>query len=273
MAVEQKTPGQIQREEEEARKKMKRLAKGGGVEGRLPMKRLFRQRAHANVLSDHELEYPRSPAEMDWTPYYPDIPEDSGKKVEIVDIGCGYGGLTVALGPQFPDSLVLGMEIRTQVTDYLKEKIQAIRYRAEHEEPVVGGFKNISVLRMNCQKFLPNFFEKGQLTKMFFCFPDPHFKARKHKNRIVTSTLASEYAYFIQPLGRLYTITDVEELHLWMAEHLDKHPLFRRLSKEEEDADVCVALMTNETEEGKKVARNGGKKFTACYERMPDPAK
>ncbi|CAC39323.1 tRNA (guanine-N(7)-)-methyltransferase [Schizosaccharomyces pombe] len=270
-ATAKKSAAQLQREEEEARKKLKRLSKQGGVEGRLPMKRLFRQRAHANVLSDHELEYPRSPSEMDWSPYYPDFDVESNKKVEIVDIGCGYGGLTVALGPQFPDTLVLGMEIRMQVSDYLKEKIQALRYRADHEEPVPGGYKNISVLRMNCQKFLPNFFEKGQLSKMFFCFPDPHFKARKHKNRIITSTLASEYAYFIRPHGTLYTITDVEELHVWMAQHLDAHPLFRRFTKEEEENDICVTLMTNETEEGKKVARNGGKKFVACYERIPNP--
>ena len=25
-------------------------------------------------------------------------------------------------------------------------------------------------------KYLPNFFRKGQLEKMFFLFPDPHFK-------------------------------------------------------------------------------------------------
>lgn len=55
-ATAKKSAAQLQREEEEARKKLKRLSKQGGVEGRLPMKRLFRQRAHANVLSDHELE-------------------------------------------------------------------------------------------------------------------------------------------------------------------------------------------------------------------------
>ena len=30
-------------------------------------------------------------------------------------------------------------------------------------------------------KHLPNFFRKGQLEKMFFLFPDPHFKKAKHK--------------------------------------------------------------------------------------------
>lgn len=36
-------------------------------------------------------------------------------QVSIVDIGCGFGGLTVALSPLFPDKGVLGMEIRVKV--------------------------------------------------------------------------------------------------------------------------------------------------------------
>ena len=34
-----------------------------------------------------------------------------------------------------------------------------------------------------------------QLSKMFFLFPDPHFKKTKHKWRIISSTLLAEYAY------------------------------------------------------------------------------
>ena len=33
--------------------------------------------------------------------------------------------------------------------------------------------------------------------------------------------------------GRLYTITDVEELHMWNLEVLDNNPLFRRIPNEE----------------------------------------
>lgn len=120
-------------------------------------------------------------------------------------------------------------------------------------------------------KFLPNFFKKGQLSKVFICFPDPHFKARKHKARIVSTTLNSEYAYAIKPGGIIYTITDVEALHEWMVEHLDSHPSFERICKEEEETDECVKVMMSETEEGKKVARNNGKKFVALFRRTEDP--
>ncbi len=120
-------------------------------------------------------------------------------------------------------------------------------------------------------KFLPNFFAKGQLSKIFICFPDPHFKSRKHKARIVSATLNSEYAFVLKPGGIIYTITDVEALHEWIVEHFDAHPSFDRVSTEEQDLDESVKVMTMETEEGKKVERNNGPKFVALYQRLEDP--
>ena len=227
----------------------------------LPQKRFYRQRAHANPFSDHDLEYPACPADMDWSKLYPDAKD---RKIEIADIGCGFGGLLMALAPHFPESLILGMEIRVQVTAYVHEKIRALR----HSEAATSKFSNIAVLRANAMKFMPNFFEKAQLKKLFFCFPDPHFKARKHKARIITPTLLAEYAYVLRPGGILYTITDVHALHLWMKGHLDDHPLFQRLSENEEKEDICVQEMLVQTEEGKKVERNKGDKHVACYRRI-----
>ena len=52
---------------------------------------------------------------MDWSPHFPQFP---GTKVTIADIGCGFGGLMFALAPLFSHQLILGMEIRIQVTHY-----------------------------------------------------------------------------------------------------------------------------------------------------------
>lgn len=38
----------------------------------------------------------------------------------------------------------------------------------------------------------------SQLAKMFFLFPDPHFKRTKHKWRIISPTLLAEYAYVLR---------------------------------------------------------------------------
>ncbi|QLL34816.1 hypothetical protein HG536_0H01910 [Torulaspora globosa] len=237
----------------------------------LPKKKFYRQRAHSNPFSDHQLDYPASPDEMDWSKLYPHFyDQETGKmakQVTIADIGCGFGGLMVDLSPEFPDELILGMEIRVQVTNYVEDRIIALRSNHAKEE----GYQNINVLRGNAMKFLPNFFHKGQLSKMFFCFPDPHFKQRKHKARIITNTLLSEYAYVLKEGGVVYTITDVEDLHHWMVKHLEEHPLFERLSESWENEDKCVSIMRNATEEGKKVERKRGDKFVACFRRVQTP--
>ena len=51
-----------------------------------------------------------------------------------------------------------------------------------------------------------------------------------------------------------------------MVLHLDQHPLFERV--QDVSQDPCVRCVLEETEEGKKVARNFGQKFLAVYKRV-----
>ncbi|POS87891.1 hypothetical protein EPUL_000407 [Erysiphe pulchra] len=239
---------------------------------------------------------PLSPKTMDWSSYYPafvsnfdtardlatiqpeenssnldilvqDGPRTLSKNIEVADIGCGFGGLLVALAPLMPNTLLLGMEIRSQVAEFVQERIKSLRVKNNAS----GIYQNIACIRANSMKFLPNFFEKQQLSKIFLCFPDPHFKARKHKARIVSATLNSEYAYVTRPRGIIYTITDVEDLHKWMVHHFETHPAFDRIPEEDQEADECVKIMRTETEEGMKVERNNGPKYVALFRRLEDP--
>ncbi len=43
-----------------------------------------------------------------------------------------------------------------------------------------------------------------------------------------------------------------------MREKLEAHPLFERVGEEELDSDPAACLLVSATEEGQKVARNGG---------------
>lgn len=54
---------------------------------------------------------------MDWATHYPAFASKEStkegkaqmtKQVEIADIGCGFGGLSFALAPKFPETLILG---------------------------------------------------------------------------------------------------------------------------------------------------------------------
>jgi tRNA (guanine-N7-)-methyltransferase len=169
----------------------------------MPLKKYFRTRAHCNPLSHNDgFKYPLSPSEAGWDLHYPNI-DESNRIVRHVDVGMGFGGLTIALATLFPDKLVLGMEIRSKVCEYVRLRIEALRF----EKNETGGYQNAACLRTNCMRYLPNFFNKGQLEKIFFCFPDPHFKAKNHRRRIVSTILLSEYAHFLAPNGKLYTVT------------------------------------------------------------------
>ncbi|SJX65368.1 probable TRM8-part of complex required for 7-methylguanosine modification [Sporisorium reilianum f. sp. reilianum] len=299
----------------------------------IPQKRWYRQRAHANPFSDHSLEYPAQPSDMNWGTIYPMFFDAktglrregyaAGRGVEFADVGCGFGGLLMQLAPLFPETLMLGLEIRVHVTQYVHDKIVALRLaaqqgRLEHANAASeaaqssdassageravkppsaapatddedmdeatanaqlvssahltpGSYHNVGVLRANGMKFLPNFFAKHQLSKLFFLFPDPHFKSRKHKARIISPTLLAEYAYVLRPKGIVYIITDVKDLYEWMDRHLGQHPLFRRLQSDELKDDPCVEAVYTATEEGKKVERNRGDKWFSAFERLPDP--
>ena len=200
------------------------------------------------------------------------------------------------------------MEIRSQVTDYVSHRIHALReqhssYASAARLPSIEShapppsFQNISVIRTNSMKFLPNFFPHASLKHIFLCFPDPHFKARKHKARIVSETLCAEYAYVLQPGGLVWSITDVEDLAMWMDGHLlefgknapscqhvsaipSEPGIFEAVDVPEEGKELdwteseighLVRAIRTETEEGKKVSRNGGKKFVKVWRRRADP--
>lgn len=175
----------------------------------------------------------------------------------------------VRMSPMFPDKLMLGMEIRDKVSEYVRERCKALR--REHAEDGAGAYENISCVRANAMKNLPQYFEKGQLEKLFFLFPDPHFKQSNHRRRIVSTTLLAEYAYVLKEGGILYTITDVEELGKWMSDHMSTHPMFERISEADLAADPIVPLLYTGTEEGQKVERNSGSTHLNVFRRIANP--
>lgn len=64
----------------------------------------------------------------------------------------------------FPENLILGLEIRVKVSDYVNDRIKALRIQHPHQ------YQNIAVLRTNAMKYLPNFFYKGQVITKIFIF-------------------------------------------------------------------------------------------------------
>ena len=272
---------------------------------RMPNKNDYRQHAHCNPLSKISMGYPFSPECINWSLCYPLVFSfsEEGKKtnsslylntktfpgpfnneiykpiatsnapkdfynspyVSVVDVGCGYGALLENMSNALGNGeLALGLEIRDKVTNYVGERIKGLRINSDHKE-----FNNISVMRSNTMKLLLNFFYKGQLNKLFFCFADPHFKRTNHRKRIINQYLLNEYAYLLKKGGRLYIITDVEELFIWERLMLNQNKCFKEMNKEDIEKDEYTKFMKN-TNEAKKVIKSGGNMYYSIYERV-DP--
>lgn len=65
------------------------------------------------------------------------------------------------------------MEIRTSVTKYVTDRIAATRQAqsllpADSVDTKPGGYQNVSVIKANSMKHMPNFFAKGQVCVYFF---------------------------------------------------------------------------------------------------------
>ena len=66
----------------------------------------------------------------------------------------------VDLSPLFPKTLMLGIEIRVKVSEYVQERIKALRLQNPRK------YENIACIRSNAMKYLPNFFMKSQVSEM-----------------------------------------------------------------------------------------------------------
>ena len=282
--------------EDEKAKKYTQLGKY-----RMPNKNNYRQHAHCNPLSKISMNYPFSPECINWSLCYPyEFSSTTTKSnstlylntktcpapftnekfkpistsnfpknffnlpyVSVVDVGCGYGALLENMSHDLEGGhLALGMEIRDKVTNYVGERIKGLRINTDNKE-----FNNISVMRCNTMKLLLNFFYKGQLSKLFFCFADPHFKRTNHRKRIINQYLLNEYSYLLKKGGRLYIITDVEELFIWERTMLNQNKSFKELTKDEIEKDIFTNFMKN-TNEAKKVIKSGGKMYYSIYEKV-----
>jgi tRNA (guanine-N7-)-methyltransferase len=242
-------------------------------------------RASRLTLGVSRARSPLNPASVDWARHYPhffgDAPAAAAaaaaaagpaapRRVEFADVGCGFGGLLSNLAPVFPDTLILGLEIREPVVRIVEQNIARLRSSGQQRADGRPAGANISVVRTNIMKNCANFFAKGQLSKMFFCFPDPHFKRANHRRRVISSHTLDMFAHALREGGLAYTITDVLDLHEWMVKHFSEHPLFERVPSAALAGDPCIPAMEN-TDEGKKVTRNKGSKYLAVFRRRAPP--
>ena len=99
-----------------------------------------------------------------------------------LDIGCARGGFCMQLARQNQDMNVLGLEIRRPVAAFCSKRARE------------SGLPNVGFLSLNANVDLERVIQginkvPSRLTRISIQFPDPHFKARHQKRRVVQPEL------------------------------------------------------------------------------------
>ena len=130
----------------------------------------------------------------------------SGKKNEgkeqgllCLEIGCGKGKFIYEMAQEHPENCYIGIEGQESVIVRAAEKLK--------REPLPNVYLVSSYVRD-----LGDFFEEGELDRIYLNFSDPWPKARHAKRRLTYRDYLSAYMTALRPGGRIEFKTDNEGL-------------------------------------------------------------
>ena len=134
-----------------------------------------------------------------------------------LEIGSNRGRFLRGLATARPDHLLLGIELRKSWAE------QANRSFERH------GIQNATVLRADAAMAIPILIDPGQLAEVFVFYPDPWWKTRHQKRRIVRPDMLDLLAQKMRPHAPLWIRTDVGPLANAMRAVLNAHDAFEPL--------------------------------------------
>lgn len=117
-----------------------------------------------------------------------------------VDIGCGGGDFLFQRARNHPDVDFVGFEVR-------KPLVEAAMRRRDAQ-----GLKNLVIFYANAHANLQNLIAPGVVRTFYVLFPDPCFKKRHWKRRILQPTLVRQMAELLPIGGTMFVQSDVKPL-------------------------------------------------------------
>jgi tRNA (guanine-N7-)-methyltransferase len=211
-------------------------------------------RQHVNPLSRlHQLSPPLPPLA--------ELFEQPDRPLHL-DIGAARGRFLLALAPLQPEHNHLGLEIRRP----LVERAEADRRAAD--------LPNLRFLYANANVNLPAWLAAlpaGRLAWVSIQFPDPWFKIRHHKRRVLQPALLAALAGALPPGGHLFLQSDVQALMEPMVELCEASGWFARPPEDPQpwraDNPLPVA-----TEREQQVLAAGLPVYRVLYRRIDNPS-
>jgi len=135
-----------------------------------------------------------------------DIFNDLTKPLHL-DIGCGSGDFLIQLANQNKNWNYIGLEIREKLVNKSKSKL-----KDESIGNLFFAFGNAEYLIEDCIGKFP----ADTVSSVSFNFPDPWFKKKHHKRRIMQPQLIHKISQLMANGGCISIKSDVEELFEYM---------------------------------------------------------
>lgn len=135
----------------------------------------------------------------------PDPEQQKGKWKEVfgndqplhIEVGTGKGRFIIGMAKANPHINYIGIELFDSVI------VSALEGILEDEE----GVPNLRLLRVNAVDLL-NYFEKGEVDRVYLNFSDPWPKTRHAKRRLTYKTFLEIYESILPPKGEIHFKTD-----------------------------------------------------------------
>jgi len=145
-----------------------------------------------------------------------------------IDLGCAKGRFCIALGEREAGKVnVLGLELRALAVDIAKRHLER------------SGAKNVAFLASNVnvdlERILRDIEKVGSVGRVAVQFPDPMFKKRHRKRRIVQPPLVDVIARCTQPGTEIFIQTDVFDVAEEMRHFFRSHPGFEDTHEDNSD--------------------------------------
>ncbi|MFN3198106.1 MAG: tRNA (guanosine(46)-N7)-methyltransferase TrmB [Bradymonadia bacterium] len=115
-----------------------------------------------------------------------------------LEIGFNRGVFLRALAEQWPDHNHVGVELRRRYPYYVAQQVAD-----------AGGMDNLKIVWGDAHLVVPAIFAPGSLQAVFINFPDPWWKKRHAKRRLVNLDYAHTLAGLLAPGGRIWVKSDV----------------------------------------------------------------
>ena len=126
-----------------------------------------------------------------------------------LEIGFGRGRFLVERARSAPGSRILGIEIKAKWGHLVEE-------RRKRE-----GLHHVVAIAGDARQILPRLRPSGALSRVFLHFPDPWWKKKHGKRRVLDDDFLHDVARLLAPGGELFVQTDVEERAIEMRERIE----------------------------------------------------